>query len=103
MFVTCGPLGPWLMLHTISVPSVSSCRPALFNTEMWRNASGEPSTGATKPKPLVTLNHFTRARAWAPMARDGALWWLKGGKGAETLDPAPRAINTFEGSVGCFP
>src|SRR5215469_11526598 len=63
---TCTPFRPGPTSHTIVEPSGASCRPACFSAETWRNTSGDPSAGDTKPNPFSGLNHFTLPRSSEP-------------------------------------
>ena len=58
---TWGPRGPSAISQTSAVPSGRSSWPDCATSDACRKASGEPSSGWTKPKPLVGLYHLTRA------------------------------------------
>src|SRR4051812_27406831 len=66
---TWDPFGPSAKSHTRIAPSLRLWRPACSTTEAWRNASAEPSSGETNPKPFDELYHFTVARTWVAKGR----------------------------------
>src|SRR5690606_20483085 len=55
----CAPFGPCTISKLTRWPSCKVRKPSVLMAEKWTNTSSLPSSGAMKPKPLASLNHFT--------------------------------------------
>ncbi len=58
-FSAAGPLSPWTVSNSTFWPSFNVLNPSIAMDEWWTKRSLEPSSGVMKPKPLLSLNHFT--------------------------------------------
>ena len=63
-FAAWSPFGPSTMSNSTSSPSVKDLKPSAWIAEKCTNTSSPPSC-SMKPKPLASLNHFTRPSATA--------------------------------------
>src|SRR5215207_1362722 len=58
-FAALGPLGPCSASYETFAPSASVLKPLPWMAEWWTKRSLPWSSGAMKPKPFSSLNHFT--------------------------------------------
>ncbi|SFX84191.1 hypothetical protein SAMN03097705_0035 [[Enterobacter] aerogenes] len=59
-FVAAGPFSPLCMANSTFCPSNKVLKFSPWSAEKWTKTSLLPSRGEMKPKPLSSLNHFTK-------------------------------------------
>src|SRR5581483_5579915 len=58
-FCACSPFGPFTTSNSTFWPSARVRKPSALIAVWWQNTSSPPPSCVMKPKPFVSLNHFT--------------------------------------------
>src|SRR5258708_8578791 len=58
-FCACRPFGPFTTSNSTFCPSAKVRKPSALIAVWWQNTSSPPPSCVMKPKPFVSLNHFT--------------------------------------------